>query len=460
MQENTCATANLPSKEVTLVRIGYGEVDITPQLGIPCALGVDDECEEIFDPISVIAVAIGSGDETLILTAADLIGLGRPETLELRGLVSEATGVPADRVVIHCTHTHEAPSTRIKYGEYLLERGLIAYDPAYWERLQQAWVEAARTAIADMSSATAAWGVAKVDRVASNRRVTEPDGQITLRSSRAAGTAGRYPEGNIDPFVRVLRFDREEAAPVALITYCCHPSVAGGDEGPYITADICGVARAVLHDANGCSSIYMTGACGNTNPGKYAGLKSRKQDVMTLGYRLADAAQKAYETAEPLDSSRVSWGYRTVQLELREGFETAQELQAEVEQLVAEHKELNARGEKDPGGKFRRPLNRYLAATYADAGKLTTEVCALRLGDKGLIFYPAECFLELAYCLYAQYGQENIAVIENCDNTPAYILPPEAYAGGYEASACHTAPTAFGTLVGAALDLLAEAGLQ
>jgi len=441
------------------LEIGYGEIDITPELGIPCALGVDDECEEIFDPISVIAIALGFRDETVILTAADLIGLGRPETLELRGLVSAATGVPADHVVIHCTHTHEAPSTRIKYGEYLLEKGLTAYDPAYWERLKQAWVEATQAAIADTAAATAAWGMAKVDRVASNRRVTEPDGHITLRSSRAAETAGRYPEGNIDPFVRVLRFDREEAAPVALITYCCHPSVAGGDEGPYITADICGVARAVLRETNGCSSIYMTGACGNTNPGKYAGLKTRKQDVMALGYRLGTAAQDAYETAEPIDSNQISWGYQAVQLELREDFETAEELRAEVDRLVAEHKELNARGEKVPGGKFRRPLNRYLAATYADDGKLTTEVCALRLGDKGLVFYPAECFLELAYCLYAQYGQENIATVENCDNTPAYLLPPEAYAGGYEASACRTAPTAFGTLVGAALDLLAEAGL-
>ncbi len=442
------------------MKVGYGEVDITPELGIPCALGVDDECEEIFDPISVIAVAIGYGDETVLLTAADLIGLDRPETLELRSLVSEATGVPADHVVIHCTHTHEAPSTRIKYGEYLLEKGLTAYDPAYWERLQQAWVEAARAATADMAPATAAWGMAKADRVSSNRRVTEPDGDITLRSSRAADTAGRYPEGNIDPFVRVLRLDREEGPPVALITYCCHPSVAGGDERPYITADICGVVRDVLRDTNGCSGIYMTGVCGNTNPGKYAGLKSRKQDVMTLGYRLADAAQKAYEIAEPLVDNRVYWGYRTVQLELREDFETAEELETEVEKLVAEHKELNARGEKVPGGKFRRPLNRYLAATYAHDRKLTTEVCALRIGDKGLVFYPAECFLELAYCLYAEYGEENIATIENCDNTPAYILPPEAYAGGYENSACRTAPTAFGTLVGAALELLAETGLE
>ena len=53
------------------MKIGYGEVDITPELGIPCALGLDNECEEIFDPISVIAIAVEHGSERVMLTAAD-----------------------------------------------------------------------------------------------------------------------------------------------------------------------------------------------------------------------------------------------------------------------------------------------------------------------------------------------------------------------------------------------------
>ncbi len=202
----------------------------------------------------------------------------------------------------------------------------------------------------------------------------------------------------------------------------------------------------------------MTGACGNINPGKYAGLKSRKQDVMTLGYRLATAAQVAYESAQPLDAGRISWRCSAVELQLREALKSASELETEVEALIAEHKEINTRGEKAPGGKFRRPLGLLMMAQVAVADRIPTEVCLLQLGDKAVVFYPGECFVEMAYCLYAKHGHENILVVENCDYTPSYILPPEAYAGGYEASVCRTAPTAFGTLVQTALDLLAEGG--
>ena len=442
------------------MKIGYAEVDITPELGIPCALGLDNECEEIFDPISVIAIAIEHGDERVMLTAADVLGLTRPETLKLRGMVGEKTGVPAERVVIHCTHSHESPCLRVEYGEYLRERGLRAYDPEYWERVQNAWVTAAETAVADLKPARVAWGMAKVDRVASNRRVVEPDGQIRMRGSRAAADDADYPEGSIDPYVRVLRFDRAEAEPVALVSYCCHPSVAGGDEGPYITADICGVVRRVLGETNACSTLYMTGTCGNINPGRYAGLKGRKQDVLALGYRLAVAAEDAYESAETVDAGQVSWAYRPVALQVREGIESAAELEAEVERLIAEHKELHARGEKAPGGAVRRPLARLMMRRVAEQGAIPTEVCALRLGEKGVVFYPGECFVEMAYCLYAEHGAQNIMAVENCDYTPSYILPPAAYAGGYEADVCRVAPSAFGMLVGAALEALEATGLE
>ena len=41
-----------------MVKCGFGEKNITPALGTPCSLGVDDEAEEIFDDIYTRAICL------------------------------------------------------------------------------------------------------------------------------------------------------------------------------------------------------------------------------------------------------------------------------------------------------------------------------------------------------------------------------------------------------------------
>ena len=60
-------------------------------------------------------LALGTGDERVLLLSYDLCILSPRQTAAIRTRVSAATGVPADRVWLYCTHTHAGPVTQDFY---------------------------------------------------------------------------------------------------------------------------------------------------------------------------------------------------------------------------------------------------------------------------------------------------------------------------------------------------------
>ena len=88
-------------------------------------------------------------------------------------------------------------------------------------------------------------GRAKVDRVASNRRILGSDGNVKhVRWSFTADREARdAPEGLIDPFVQLIGFwDGEK--PLALLTYyATHPQSYHGKGA--VSGDTVGLARAM-----------------------------------------------------------------------------------------------------------------------------------------------------------------------------------------------------------------------
>ncbi len=55
--------------------VGYGRALITPPLGTPCALGIDDELVEVFDDLYVRALWLESEGQAILVLAADVIGI-------------------------------------------------------------------------------------------------------------------------------------------------------------------------------------------------------------------------------------------------------------------------------------------------------------------------------------------------------------------------------------------------
>lgn len=88
------------------------------------------------------------------------------------------------------------------------------------------------------------YGKAKVDKVASNRRILGPDGKVKVgrMSASKIPEAIAAPEGTIDAFLQLLTFYNGEK-PVAVLTYyATHPQSYYGKGD--VTAEFVGLARA------------------------------------------------------------------------------------------------------------------------------------------------------------------------------------------------------------------------
>ena len=430
-----------------MVRIGFGKVEITPPIGTLCALGLDDEAEEILDPIYIRATVLGKGEKTVGLLSADLIGFCRKEVNELRGLISTATKLKPGQTVIHATHTHESPSVRTGLTQVTRPWGLVWHNTDFYEQVKNQAVSAFRQALDSRFEATVTFGKFPVAGIASNRRITLSDGHLILRSSRTSAEHRLYPEGWIDPFVRLLVFqDVESRREHWLFNYCCHPSAAGGDEGPYITGDFPGEAMSCIDDTYPhVTSNYFTGCCGNINPGKYTvssnAPQDRKSDVARMGGLMAEATIRARDAATDVGGDQIMWSCSPIKLPLMDEVLDRDALEKKMAVYARTYIEKRDAGEKIPGGgPLRRATNRVMVNRQAVNGHLNTEVAVLGLGDLDIIFLPGECFLELDSALRQLLPDKKIIAVENCDFTTGYIVPQQAYdQGGYEADValCH-----------------------
>lgn len=436
-----------------MLAVGYGKSDITPPLGTPCALGLDDEAIEIFDPIHVRVLALTDAGQTVIILSADVIGFYQHADSVLRREIADRLRVPVENVVCHATHTHQSPCVRIEYGQYLAKHGLHAYSPEYWQLLRRGAVDAALEASRTLSPAQISFGEARVEGIASNRRLRMPDGSIIMRGSRDTQQRRAYPEGHIDPWVRVVRMVRDEDE-VLLINYSCHPSASGGDEGPYVTADFPGYAMQFVEDrVPGSRAIYLTGPCGDVNPGRYAGRLDRRGDAAQMGERLGAAVLAARDSAEPVEGSSLRFKQSPIELPLRPGLPCVADAEREVEQMIECYRARKAAGETVPGGGMLNPLTNLIALKRSRGGAILSRVCGLAYGDLDIFLLPGECFLDIANAIRGYYGSQRVVCAATCDYTVSYVPTPEAYSetvAGYEGRVALVGPESFGIIAGAA----------
>ena len=92
-----------------MLKAGFARLDVTPPLGtfVPGA-GFLRLSEKVLDPIYLNALAISLDGETVIIVAADFIGIKMSHIEDLRELIASRTGVPAENVMIHALHQHSA----------------------------------------------------------------------------------------------------------------------------------------------------------------------------------------------------------------------------------------------------------------------------------------------------------------------------------------------------------------
>ena len=111
-------------------------------------------------------------------------------------------------------------------------------------------------------------GQAKVERVASTRRLRDEKGRPLTRYSSGAKNPkmAEAPEGHIDPWLKTITLARGDKPLVRLHYYATHPQTFCCDGRA--SADFVGMAREAVEREDKVFQIYFTGCAGDVTAGK------------------------------------------------------------------------------------------------------------------------------------------------------------------------------------------------
>lgn len=434
------------------LRIAVFDIDASPPIGSPLAY---DPNREVESPLSCRGVVLlptsaDAADATatmpIVLCAVDWIGIGNGGHQAFRETLAEAAGTTPARVAVHTLHQHDAPWCDFTVDE-LLAKHEISYRPFdsnFAHDVLRRLGPAVKNAIAQARPAThVGFSATKVEKVASNRRILGPDGRVAhVRYTATKDPKIReFPEGTIDPLLRLITFWCDEQPLVALTYYATHPQsyYRTGKANP----DFPGMARNVRQETTGVLHVHFNGAGGNIGAGKYNDGSPENRQV--LADRVANAMEQAWKATKkaPIGTGDVSWTTIAVALP------PADHLDEKALTSTVEDKEGMAQA-------------RFVAATKlawlrrCQQGEKIDLAC-LSLGEARILHMPGELFVE--YQLEAQRLRPEwfVAMAAYGDYAPAYIGTAIAYTqGGYETqpNSSFVAPEVEGVLMRGIAQLL------
>ncbi|HRW08219.1 MAG TPA: neutral/alkaline non-lysosomal ceramidase N-terminal domain-containing protein [Caldilineaceae bacterium] len=418
------------------LQAGVAQMDITAPLGIDLTgyVARAGAANGVHDPLHAKALVFDNGTTSVALLTVDILGLQHATVQAVRTAIAAATDIPADHVMIACSHSHSGPATMTLHG-----CGVV--DAAYLAHLQTQLCAVAVEAWAARQPAHIGIGQGQVQEGVHNRR-----------------TAGDL----IDPALGILRVDDTKGNLLGvLLNYTCHPTCVTG-ENTLLSAEYCGLAAAQIQAETGAVVLWTTGAIGDVGPVRRGwdvltalgetvraeALRVLPTIATTLCTRLASATQPVLLPFSPLPSAE----------ELTIFLDAQQAILADPEQLQRPYQDRIAGAMIDWATATLAQVTAPNASTT-----VTTELQVLRIGDLALVSAPGELFVELGLAIKAGAADGHCFVCGFGNDNIGYIPARRAYPhGGYEIADAYKyygypavlAPEAGELLVATALGLL------
>lgn len=266
------SVALLPAPSIRLqaaeLLAGVARIDITDRTAGP----VHDTC-------FAKALVLKSEGVTAVLITVDAVAIGEIGRIKsdfltgVRRRLESELGIPPSSVVINASHCH----------------GIVRSDTA------ELTVRAVKEASKELVPVKVGAGTGHEPRISENRRLKMKDGtEVDMRRAysmpRDEDVAGVGP---IDPQIGVLRIDRVDGKPLAVLyNFACHPIMNPPNKGN--SADFPGVASKVIEETlgNGAIALFVQGCGGDINPVRYKEV-SRPADAEPLGNMLGLSVLRA-----------------------------------------------------------------------------------------------------------------------------------------------------------------------
>jgi hypothetical protein len=453
-------------------------------------ISTDADGVRINDPVYAKALVLDDGETKLVIIAMDVTAIGGIGEIgddflpTLRARIEGELGIPGAHVLVNASHNHP-PIDFICDAEEQVARTF----------------DAVRRAHESMEPVKVGAGAGHEDRISMNRTLRLKNGLAwTIRHSNPCPPDEEVESvGPMDPEIGVLRIDRLDGQPLAVVyNFACHPYITVPRGG--VTADFPGFASTVIEDnlGDGAMALFLQGAGGDITSILYKD-PSRPRDSEPLGMMLGLSTLKAVRAIETKDAT-LSIVSETLDLPRKADFdERIAELEAEQLDLLRGLRgtslnfkmflPLYLKYELDPEHPSyysyrylqsemlgtdelsgldawnRGHIDKYLRniqameklarnqdkiatlerhkAINAAAGEPTimTEILGIKIGDFVLVSSPAEVLVEIGLNVKNASPHEYTYMAAYSNGYVHYGPPASEYAkGGYEVTECLLAP--------------------
>lgn len=239
-------------------RAAVVKVDITPQDSQVLAGYDPRKSTGVHDRIFHRIVALDDGTTQFFLISTEVVGMSPSMVDRVAAELKRKHAINPLHLWWTVTHTHSAP----KVGPpglscvFLPERCRDQVESSYTSLIEEKLIEGILEARQKLAPARlgVGWGFSQANI---NRRAVDIDGKASL---------GLNPDGPVDRRIGLLRIDKADGTPLAVIVnYPMHGTVLGG-ESTVISGDAPGIVSQYVEEKLGAPTLFINGAAGNLAP--------------------------------------------------------------------------------------------------------------------------------------------------------------------------------------------------
>lgn len=314
------------SENQSVLRAGVSKVDITCEPGGTYDELLPEKAKQhipreylgtrlvVDDPLSARVLVLDDTRTRMVLITMDVTAIGGRSLTQdilsdsaddfipnLRARLASELGIAGESVSVSASHVHQTPR-------------MLCDDAAQIERITAAVGEALR----NLEPVVVGAGTGHEDTLTFNRTIMLKDGtDYTLPPyPREEDIAGLRP---IDPEIGILRIDRVDGSPLAVLYNFATHLLQGSPQGNvgHVTADHVGVTRQYLEDAlgGGVMAFFLQAAGGDVNEVSVADHNNRNR-VRDFGTKLGQSILEGY-TGVAAGPGLIAVATRNVEFPLR-----------------------------------------------------------------------------------------------------------------------------------------------
>lgn len=266
-----------------------------------CDITNKSEGRAILDPLYAKALVVDDGNTRLVIITMDTTAIGGRHISdgllpdvgedfmpELRAKVEKELQIPSGNILVNASHNHPPGRLLCDDNELIeLTSGIV------------------KKAFESMVEVKAGSSVGYEAGITINRTLRLKNGNHwSIRHSNPCPPDEEVEDvGVIDPEIGIIRFDRMDGTPLAVIyNFACHPLF--GDLHGSITANFPGVASKIIEEnlGNGTMALFLQGAAGDVVDIFFKDFE-RPRNVYPLGVSLGQSALKAIRKVQTQDAS-------------------------------------------------------------------------------------------------------------------------------------------------------------